>query len=135
MVAQMYGGSKNMVQTLTAVHLDLSYKSRLTSSKLLFSRHWPHVLKPSRSENWLTMAHNSSHTLAHTVKGKAEQSKHGNEEQSSGRIPQRRACGQHRRRRNNKTNPSDKPHEHKRQHEEGERAKRVGLAGMNLAGM
>ena len=29
--------------------------------------------------------------------------------------------------RNSKANPSDKPHEHKRQHKEGERAKRMGL--------
>ena len=28
---------------------------------------------------------------------------------------------------NNKTNPSDKPHEHKRQRKEGESAKRVGV--------
>ena len=64
--------------------------------------------------------------LAHMGNHKAKQSKHRDHEDSE-RVTERRACDQHRWRRNNKTNPSDKPHEHKRQRKEGERAKRVGV--------
>ena len=67
-----------------------------------------------------------THILAHTGTSKAKQSKHRDHEDSE-RVTERRACDQHRWRCNNKTNPSDKPHEHKRQRKEGERAKRVGV--------
>ena len=66
------------------------------------------------------------HILAHTGTSKAKQSKHGDHEDSE-RVTERRACDQHRWRRNNKTNPSDKPHEQKQQPKEGERERLMGL--------
>ena len=114
---------------VTTSLLDLISGYSRNTFDFFFFKYGPIYDKPictTRQNPQIRSHHRISNPLAHTVESKAKHSEHRDQE-DSGRVTQRRACGQNRRWRNNETNPSDKPHEHKRQRKEGESAKRVGV--------